>query len=151
MVAAGDKIRASDAPGDVRARLRRAANQSFASGTQTALSWDTEDEDTDAFHSTGGTITIPSGLDGIYAIAAYLLWASAPGSGRNLIDIVPSSAISNYPVRFRSSSANTEASLAVAASIPLLGGDTFTIEPFQTSGSPINATGWVSVVRVAVL
>jgi hypothetical protein len=57
-------------------RLRRDAFQSVPgqSGptTLTAISWDTEDADTNGFWSTGEQITIPTGLGGVYSISMWL-------------------------------------------------------------------------------
>jgi hypothetical protein len=57
--------------------------QSIANGTNTALTWDTEDFDTDGFHSTSSNtsrITIPSGKGGKYLfIGATMYAANATG------------------------------------------------------------------------
>lgn len=45
------------------------ASQSVAAGAQVALSWPTEEYDTNAFHGSGSsTVTIPAGLSGLYAV-----------------------------------------------------------------------------------
>lgn len=51
---------------------RRVAFQSIPNTTPTAISWDTEDADTDGFLSPSSTTaTIPAGLGGVYAVTAF--------------------------------------------------------------------------------
>jgi len=60
------------------------AEQSLTNNTNTILTFDSEDFDTDAFHSTSsntGRITIPSGKGGKYKIDAFGNWANN-SSGR---------------------------------------------------------------------
>ena len=55
------------------------AEQSLTNNTNTILTFDSEDFDTDAFHSTSsntGRITIPSGKGGKYKIQAFGNWAN---------------------------------------------------------------------------
>lgn len=48
---------------------RRVANQTITTATQTAITWDNEDHDTDAFFTAGSTgITIPAGKGGTYLV-----------------------------------------------------------------------------------
>lgn len=62
-----------------RVRLRRAANQSQGAG-EFAISWDTEDTDTNGYWSSGTTVTVPAGLGGMYSLAGRFT-ASAGLSG----------------------------------------------------------------------
>lgn len=151
MPLAGEYVRAGDVGGDVGCRLRRVAAQSITSGNQIGISWDTEDADTDLFITvTSTTITIPTGLGGLYAVTAEGLWAAAPATGRNLIIVNPgTSGLTGIPAEFRNSHAATETQISQAITIPMLEGDTFTIDVFQTSGGPINITGWMSCYRIA--
>jgi hypothetical protein len=151
---AGDFVRASDIPGDVGCRLRRVANQSISSGVTTSVSWDTEDVDTSGFIAvTSTTITIPTGLDGLYAITYD---ARGPGisgaAGTAAILILPTSAITGMPADF---TVAMDASLLKRASlgitIPLLAADSFVCQVRHGTGSAQNFTAWLSCYRIAVL
>ena len=62
-------------------KIRRVANQAITTATLTAVSFDTEDSDTDAFGAvTATTYTIPTGLDGLYAITANVIFGAAAGT-----------------------------------------------------------------------
>lgn len=53
--------------------VRRAANQSIADATTAAITFDTEDVDTDGFIAVSSTtITIPSGLGGLYVLGWHI-------------------------------------------------------------------------------
>lgn len=65
----------------VGARVRNSATQSITSAVNTALTFDTEDIDTDAFHdnvTNPSRLTVPAGLAGTYHISAG--WLSAPNA-----------------------------------------------------------------------
>lgn len=77
--------------GDFRERhgviLRRAATQSIPDATTTAISWDTEDQDTDGFIAvTGTTVTVPTGLAGLYSISLLVDFTSG-ASARTFIEV----------------------------------------------------------------
>jgi hypothetical protein len=58
-------------------RLFNSANQTIANNTSTAVTFDSENFDTDAFHSTSSNtsrITIPAGKDGYYQFSAATQW-----------------------------------------------------------------------------
>jgi hypothetical protein len=151
MPSAGELIRASDIGGDVGCRLRRVANQSVNSATSTSISWDTEDQDTDLFIAvTSATITIPTGLGGLYAITAQAA-ASANLNGRSFIDLIPTSAITGMPAQFRQVifHENNDSRYFMSATIPLNAADSFVIQVFQTNGVALNFTGWLSCYRIA--
>lgn len=62
-------------------KIRRVATQSFAGGTASYVTWDTEDVDSNGFISVSSdTITIPGGATGVYAIGYTLSLNSAPSS-----------------------------------------------------------------------
>jgi hypothetical protein len=59
--------------------LTKSANQSISNTTNTAITFDTELEDTDGFHSTvtnTSRITIPAGKAGFYLISGQINYAS---------------------------------------------------------------------------
>jgi hypothetical protein len=64
--------------------------QSISSSTWTALTYNSESFDTDAFHdnATNNTrITIPTGKGGKYLITSCCQWSSASGTGRRMLKI----------------------------------------------------------------
>ncbi len=152
MPSAGELIRASDIGGDVGCRLRRAANQSITVSTDTPISWDTEDSDTDGFITvTGTTVTIPTGLGGLYAVTTRVLWASVAGNTRAYLDIVPviNSGLVGMPDIFRSiNSAASEARMHNTVVVPLGATDTFTVHVFQNGGTQ-TLTAWLVCYRIA--
>jgi hypothetical protein len=151
MPLAGELIRASDIGGDVGCRLRRVANQSINNITDTAISWDTEDQDTDGFIAvTSATITIPTGLGGLYAITAFAA-AAANLAGRCYIDIVPTTTITGTPANLRVTipTVASDSRYLNALTIPLNAADTFQVHVFHTIGAATNHTAWLSCYRIA--
>jgi hypothetical protein len=69
--------------------LNDTGDQTISNNTNTAVTWNTEDFDTDAFHSTSSNtsrITIPAGKAGKYQINAFAQWdAGTTGSRQFLI------------------------------------------------------------------
>jgi len=66
---------AASAGGFVGVKCTSSASQTIANNTTTVLTWDVEEFDTDAFHSTvtnTGRITIPAGKAGYYRIFGYV-------------------------------------------------------------------------------
>lgn len=132
-------------------RLRRAAAQSVADATQTDISWDTEDEDTDAFWSSGATVTIPTGLGGIYAITYVPVVASLTAGSRAFGSIVPSSSITGgHASIYRALFDSQEDRCTVAVVLPLLAGDSFTCNIFHSQGASRDVTAHLSCYRIGV-
>ncbi len=152
MVAAGQIIRASDDVLLTRmgCRLRRVAVQSVTSGALTAISWDTEDEDTHGFITvTGSSIVIPANCDGLYDIT----FAGFPAgtSGRNFIELAIVAAATGVPAHMKTQVDLTEDNgIATVCNVPLVGGDTVAGQYFQASGSSVNITAWITCYRKGV-
>jgi len=148
---AGELIRASDIGGDVGCRLRRVANQSINNITETAISWDTEDQDTDGFITvTATTITIPTGLGGLYAIT-FFAQAAANLQTRCYVDFNMTSTITGMPTDLRTviMTNNNDSRYLAAVTIPLNAADSFTASVFHTIGAATNHTAWLSCYRIA--
>lgn len=127
-------------------RLRR-ASQSIANATTVAINWDTEDQDTNGYiTATSTTITIPTGLGGLYAITFNSVIAAV--AGRCFVEIVPTSTITGMPTEFRNYMDVDERRAEVAVTIPLNAADTFVCNVFHTNGSAQTATSWLSCYRV---
>lgn len=126
-------------------KIRRVANQSISSASTTAISFDTEDSDTDAFGAvTSTTYTIPTGLDGLYAITAQVTFASAS------LGAAPALAITAAGVAFWTaiplSSVAGVGSLGIT--IPMVATQTISVSVYQNSGGAVNATAtlWANFV-----
>lgn len=66
-------------------RVTKNATQSIATGSDVAVTFQTETYDTDGFHDTGANterITVPSGLGGYYQLRGKCQWAAAAGGFR---------------------------------------------------------------------
>lgn len=133
--------------GRTGAVLRRAAVQSIANTTDTAISWDTEDTDTDGFIAvTGSTLTIPTGLDGIYAISAAVAWASSPGANSN-VRIALTGTTGDYRTCVGTSTVAYQ-NQAVSATVGLSATNTIAINCYQSTGAAINVTARLEVWRL---
>ncbi len=151
MPLAGQFVRAGDVPTKTGCRLRRVANQLVSNITDTAISWDTEDDDPLGFITiTSPTVTIPAGLDGVYAITAFALSATTL-AGRCFIDVVVTTAIVGTPVNLRVTISTVASDLRYlnAVTIPLLAADSFQVHLFHTIGVATNHTAWLSCYRVS--
>jgi hypothetical protein len=147
---AGDDIEASDILVRCGCRVRRAAVQSINNNSGTALSWDTEDEDTDGFIAvTSTTVTIPTGKGGLYAVTV-MLDPAGTMNNRLLMDFKPTSSITGLPAQFRSEPNTDQTIYSASWTIPLAAADTFIVEAFHTDGAAVDFTGWMSCYRVGV-
>jgi hypothetical protein len=114
------------------------------SGSQTTITWTTEGLDTHGFLTpTSGTVTIPTGMGGLYAITAQLD-AAAPLGGRCYAQITAAGRI--YRTPFTSPG---EDLAAVAVTLPLASGDTISVAMYHASGSTIAFTGALDVYRAS--
>ena len=130
-------------------RLRRVANQSINTNSVTSISWDTEDDDTDGFITpTSATVTIPTGLGGLYAITFYATGVLTAAGQRGFGQIIPTSSITGMPTGFRVDLNEEEDSVTVAVTIPLLAGDLFVCRLYHNEGNAVNFTAWLSCYRV---
>lgn len=78
------------APAAVGARVKRSAVQSIANNTMTAVAWDQEDYDTDAFHdnvTNNSRLTVPTAKGGKYLIEACVKIAANAAGTQHYADI----------------------------------------------------------------
>ena len=133
--------------GRTSCRLRRAANQSINNTTDTTISFDTEDADTDGFIAvTSDTITIPSGLDGVYMITAFVAFASSPGTNSN-VRLEIGGTTGDYRVTPVDSSVGYQ-SVAVSVTIALAATNTIKLRCYQSSGGAMNVTAGLQLYRL---
>jgi hypothetical protein len=124
----------------VGARVFDTAAQSINNATYTALTWDSESYDTDAFHSTSSNtsrFTIPTGKDGKYLLNCQMLWQSSSNTGARTISIYKNGSI--ILEREFSLSTRGNLSMAIESVQSAVATDYFEIFVYQTNGSPINA------------
>ena len=125
--------------------IRRSTNQSVSSSTSFSnISWNTEDFDSDGFFSpTSTTVTIPSGLGGLYAITFQVSSGLPPNGSEGGMRVIAGGNTYGWTGR----------PFAVAGSvgitIPLAAGNTITCGAFQSVGSPANFQGSLWVHRLS--
>ena len=133
--------------GRTSCRLRRVATQAVLTATDTPISWDTEDADTDGFIAvTGDTITIPAGLPGVYLLTTSLAWASSPGTNNNLRYEIGGTT-GDYRVSCGSSTVSYQA-VNLCSAITLAATNTIKVRCYQGSGSSINITAEFQLYRL---
>lgn len=154
---AGQELFADDMPDLINParmgfRVRRVANQSIPSGGANAISWDTEDEDTDGFITvTSTTATIPTGCAGIYVATTRQILSATPTSARSFLEINVTSSLPGMSIDYRNGSvdANEGGRLVVTAVIPFADGDSLVVNTLQSSGGSLNFTGYLTCYRIA--
>jgi len=128
--------------------LRRAATQSISTGTDTKISFDTEDTDTDGFIAVTATnVVIPSGLDGIYLITGTVAWASSPGANSN-VRIELGGTTGDYRSHCGTGTVAYQ-SQAISVGPALAASNTIALRCYQASGASINVTARLEVWRLA--
>ena len=131
-------------PGRAGGSWSRTSGQSVGSGSQTTITWTTETLDTHGYLSpTSGTVTIPAGMGGLYAISVALDAGAALG-GRCYAQITAAGQIFRGPF-----TSPGEDRVAVAVTLPLAAGDTVSVAMYHASGSTISFTGALHVYRVS--
>lgn len=124
--------------------LVRNANQSIPDGVITDVSWDVETSDLDGFiTATAVTLTVPTGLGGIWAITARWHWASSINNDQAL-DIVAAGVAYRTGHQLTTIGDNISHSITVV----LAATDTVKASVFQLSGGAVNGTGQLQMYRV---
>ena len=133
---------ASSTPTFVGCSLYMSSGQSLTNNTVTNLNWDTENFDTDSFHSTvtnTSRITIPSGKDGKYLFAWNVsYYANATGVRETALRKNGSSIIyQDFPI----SSNNGETSMTATYIVSAVATDYFELAGYQASGGNLDVRG----------
>ncbi len=124
-----------------RCRVYNSANISLTSGVATALTFDTEVEDTGAMHSTSvntSRITIPSGGAGWYRMGACVRFA-ANTTGYREVKIQANGSVDLVIQRVPNSGATDDSRVACHTEYPLVAGDYIELVATQNSGGALNA------------
>jgi len=135
----GLKWAAPAAAGFVGCRLTKSAVQSIDNATETAITWNTEDFDTDNFHSTSSNtsrITIPSGKAGKYLITGLIGFAENAAGTRQVLLFKNGSNI-YFAAQFKPAD-NTQPQLTFSTIQSLAEADYIEIYAYQSSGGSLN-------------
>lgn len=133
--------------GRIGGSWRRAAAQSINSGSLTSILWDTEDTDTHGFLTpTSATLTIPTGLGGVYAITTKISYAVA-ALGLNEISILAGGVNYDFIPQALVSGDNSQCGTVV---VPLAAAATIVVRSLHSNGAAQNATARLDVHRISV-
>lgn len=131
--------------------LRRTTNQTIPNSTQTDISWNVEDQDTDGFISVPSTtITIPSGLGGMYMFTYRASGSVIDDTARHFLSIALITSIASMPVYHRLPMWAFEDLGEISVMLELAAGDTINCNVFQSGGSSQTFTAWLSMYRVMI-
>jgi len=124
-----------------KCRLFNSANQVIGTGGWTSFTFDSEDSDGDAMHSTGSRITIPTGGDGWYYIAGQIRWSASVTGARGLKFKKNGAASSKTGGLFEAtpSGGAGATNLYCSTMAYLVAGDYIEMQGYQTSGGNLNA------------
>lgn len=129
--------------------LRRNAPQTLPDTAYTDVSWDSKDEDTDDLWTSGGTVTIPTDGDGLWAITFGIATADLT-TGRAFIAVLPSSGNwSGGGVPLRNPYSTAEDKCAMTVIIPMTAGMTFTCGAFGDFAAATTMTASLDAYRVS--
>ena len=116
--------------------------QTIGNSSTTTLTFNTEDYDTDAFHSTSsntGRITIPTGKGGKYFVTTTVNYAGN-ATGFRQIRILKNGS-TNVAAAIETPGANADMSLTCSIMLTLVAGDYLEVVTFQNSGGNLNVYG----------
>jgi hypothetical protein len=131
----------AEVPSPVGLATARTAAQTLNTGAITQVDWDSASFDSSGFIGTfpSTSITIPTGLSGIYAVTAFVSMSNS--GANNFIEVTAT----NLPNFIRARSTTAQSVLSVSGTVFLNGGDVLTTTAFQNSG--VNGTmtnlGWI--------
>ena len=133
---------ASTTPTFVGCSLTKTANQSTSNATATAITFDSELKDTDAFHSTSSNtsrITIPTGKAGMYLITGQINWASNATGVRDGAIYKNGVVMTQAFVQPATNGAWSASSVSQIQELAV--GDYIELFAYQTSGGALNING----------
>lgn len=134
-----DSAKAKITPALVGARVYKAAAQGITTGVSTAIQFDTERFDSDAFHDnvTNNTrLTIPASMGGYYVFGAHIQF-NASATGYRQVAIVVN-ATTSLAVATTPAISGVDLNMSVAALYQLAATDYIETYVLQTNGSSIN-------------
>ena len=133
---------ASSTPSFKGCSLYNSANQSVANGTATIATFNTENFDTDGFHSTStntGRITIPTGLGGKYLVTFNMKWTgTASATARVAYLRKNTGSLGDFIFQ---NSVNAPAIWSRSVIVDLAAGDYIYVDIYQESGGSLDFQG----------
>lgn len=129
-------------------RVYNSTGQTITTATPTALTFDSENYDTDAFHSTSSDtsrLTVPTGYGGYYMVGANIIW-TATAAGRRYLRLQTNGTTIVAGVEI-GSVADATGVPSQHISVPLLlsAGDYVEVVVLQSSGGNLNISTAVLV------
>lgn len=115
------------------------ATQSITSASDTALTFNTEDYDTDGFHNTGSNtdrLTVPTGLSGKYVIIGRTTFPANATGLRQLY--IEKNGSTLWDMRVPVNSGTNATSINITAAADLVSGDYVKLRVYQDSGSTLS-------------
>lgn len=141
-------------PSFVGCKLYNSAAQSISTGTDTIVTFDSEDLDTNGFHSTSsntGRITIPSGYAGKYLIYGYIGYTTINSSGYRELNVLKNGTgnlVRNEDSGMPSVTNNYYPTPQITLILDLAVADYVELQAFQNSGISLNIGGFASMRSV---
>lgn len=132
MRAALDLPSGSSVAGTKRFRVTKSANQSVAIGTETTVTWDTEDYDSASIFS-GDAATIPD--DEAWLLIARVQWENLTGAAVLTYKIKDGSTILRQMDAFHRNSTATEEYTDTLSTVVIGNGNPLTLTAAQTTGA----------------
>lgn len=133
------------AAGRIGGTWTRAASQSISNNTLTNISLDTETFDSSSFCTPPSTtITIPSGLGGLYMVTATVTYATATLSA-NYVQLNISGGTRTLPSNGNATNVQTASAL-----LALVATDTVVLQTLHNNGGAQNATARIDLYRMGL-
>lgn len=120
-----------------RVRVKRSGAQTIANSTNTDITWDQEDWDTDSMHSTSSNtnrLTCPTGMDGDWHVSFYVTWAQNAVGTRAVWFLVNGANPRWAGIETVNSTASYGVAQAGGSVVRLAAGDYVTLQVVQFSG-----------------
>jgi hypothetical protein len=121
--------------------LYPSANITISNSANNTLTWNSENFDTDAFHSTSSNtarITIPAGKGGYYLFTAAVRW-NTNSTGRRYIELFKNGSASSSAVSETQPGQYNHCIMSVV--LAAAAGDYFTLDAYQSSGGNLDVLG----------
>ena len=129
-------------PSFIGARVYKSGAQSISNVTGTAVTFDTENFDTNSFHSTSvntDRMTIPTGLGGKYLVVGTFDWAANAVGQR--VGYIYLNAGLRYAVSVNNMGASVGNTTQVSGIVEATAGDYISLSCYQDSGGALNLNG----------
>lgn len=123
--------------------LYKSTTQSIANNTATALTFDSENFDSDGFHdnsTNNSRITIPSGKGGKYLLTGSVGWGGG-NTGVRIPWLYKNGSSFNIMATIAADGGGNDVRVSYSYTIDLVAGDYIELFGFQTNGGNLNATG----------